>query len=422
MAEEPKRILGTFLAQRRLGRGGFANVYEVVADPAAPGYTTFLARAIAWREAVAGPLAVGQRRALETQREELRTVVERELKVADTVPGARVLDELRARRDKARAALQTLVGQLRHDQSTYVDERLQTLASEEAATLEARLDDLGLALPPQRRFAIKVSTAEDAEFASRFQEEWKTLVNLQHDHVVTVFCGGERHYVMEFVDRIADEDLAARTIGERVCVILQASRGLDFCHANGFIHRDIKPDNLFVSAGPDGALHTRLGDFGLVKTDLALTQSRMALGTPFYMPPEQIRDSRQCTELSDIYSLGASLYHLVTGAPPYKDAGDLDYYDLMQHILERPVTAPSALQATVPADLEEIILTMMEKNPRYRPQSMLEVSRLLEDYLRLEDRATLASTAFSQVKVRREKARVPVRRRRPAAGLSLIHI
>jgi hypothetical protein len=155
-------------------------------------------------------------------------------------------------------------------------------------------------------------------------------------------------------------------IGKSVC------RGLEFAHSKGIIHRDLKPGNVWLSA--DGT--AKIGDFGLaVDVELSrLTQSGMMVGTVSYMPPEQAMGGK-VTPRADLYSLGAMLYEMVTGRPPF--VGDDSVAIIGQHINTPPVS-PVWHRSDLPPALETLILQLLEKDPQRRPASARDVYQALE--------------------------------------------
>ena len=158
----------------------------------------------------------------------------------------------------------------------------------------------------------------------------------------------------------------AISIAKSVC------QGLEYAHGKGIIHRDIKPGNVWLSA--DGT--AKIGDFGLaLAIDLSrLTQSGMMVGTFYYMPPEQAMGG-EVTPRADLYSLGAMLYEMVTGRPPF--VGDDSVAIIGQHINTPPVS-PTWHRADLPPALETLIMQLLEKDPEKRPQSAAVVLQALE--------------------------------------------
>jgi hypothetical protein len=184
--------------------------------------------------------------------------------------------------------------------------------------------------------------------------------------VIPVMSGGD---VESLIDQAPEHRLPldkAIDIAKAVC------RGLEFAHSKGIIHRDIKPGNVWL--GADGT--AKIGDFGLaLAVDLSrLTQSGMMVGTVTYMPPEQAMGGK-VTAKADLYSLGAMLYEMVTGRPPF--VGDDSIAIIGQHINTPPVS-PTWHRADLPPALETLILQLLEKDPEKRPESAAVVLQALE--------------------------------------------
>jgi len=218
----------------------------------------------------------------------------------------------------------------------------------------------------------------DAAYQRRFRQEAELAARLQHPNIVPIFEVGEHegqpYFSMEFVD---GPDLA-RLTRERPLTPPQAAEyvaavavALEYAHRQGVIHRDIKPSNILI--GPDD--RPRLSDFGLarrVTDESSLTHSGATLGTPGYLPPEQASMKRgQVGTRSDVYALGAVLYHLLTGRPPFMSGTAAD---TLQQVLEMEPAPPRALNRDIPPDLETICLKCLQKNPAARYPSAREVA------------------------------------------------
>ncbi|HSP81325.1 MAG TPA: serine/threonine-protein kinase, partial [Myxococcaceae bacterium] len=261
-----------------------------------------------------------------------------------------------------------------------------------------------------REVALKVlrpSFAGDPEFVFRFTQEALAAAQLVHHHVVQVYdCGSDKgvhFFSMELVD---DESLASLIEREgrldpevAAGYILQAARGLQFAHQRGMVHRDIKPDNLLLNR--NGIV--KVADLGLVKQALVEhTRERLqavrsreeasasrandsslerAMGTPAYMAPEQIEDSSAVDARADIYSLGCTLYHLLTGQPPFQ--ADSVMAVMSMHMVEPPVP-PAERARHVPAFLSDLVLRMLAKRPQGRPERIDEVIQALEAFLGID--------------------------------------
>jgi tetratricopeptide (TPR) repeat protein len=184
--------------------------------------------------------------------------------------------------------------------------------------------------------------------------------------VIPVMPGGD---IEGLIEKATEHRLPldkAMDIAKAVC------RGLEYAHSKGIIHRDIKPGNVWLSA--DGT--AKIGDFGLaLAVDLSrLTQPGMMVGTVTYMPPEQAMGGK-VTAKADLYSLGAMLYEMVTGRPPF--VGDDSVAIIGQHINTPPVS-PTWHRADLPPALETLILQLLEKDPEKRPESAAVVLQALE--------------------------------------------
>jgi len=232
----------------------------------------------------------------------------------------------------------------------------------------------------KRPCAIKLIRAEqagDPNTLARFEREVRMTALLSHWNTIEIFDYGRTEdgtffYVMEYLPGLSLEELLQRhgpLPAERVVHLLrQTCHGLREAHAVGLIHRDIKPGNIF--SAQRGGLYdvAKLLDFGLVKpvsniSSARLTQEGSISGTPLYMSPEQARGIDELDARSDIYSLGAVGYALLTGRPPFEQKNPFDV--MIAHARDK-VVPPSELRADVPADLEQVILRCLAKTPEDR--------------------------------------------------------
>ncbi len=218
----------------------------------------------------------------------------------------------------------------------------------------------------------------DAQAVARVQREAQAMGRLgDHPHIVAIYDVGDEegrpYFVGQHMAGGGLDALALPLPTDRVLEITKGvCRGLAHAHARGVVHRDLKPGNVWLAA--DGA--AKIGDFGLA---VALDRSRMTVqgtlvGTVAYMAPEQALGADP-TPRADLYALGATLYELVTGRPPF--LGDAPTAVISQHINQPPV-APSWLTEHCPPDLEELILRLLAKDPEQRPASAEEVLAALE--------------------------------------------
>jgi serine/threonine protein kinase len=268
---------------------------------------------------------------------------------------------------------------------------------------------LGRQVSLDRKVALKVMhprIAKNPGFVARFTREAYAAAQLTHHNVVQIYDIGEdrgQHFFsMEFVPGQSLMDLVKKEgkLAPEAAVgyILQAARGLRYGHNQGMVHRDIKPDNLMLNT--EGIV--KVADLGLVKLpsgDLPqqagalppsdddedgkteLTRVGAAMGTPAYMPPEQARDSAGVDQRADIYSLGCTLYVMITGRPPFDGKTALEI--ITKH-RDQPLTPPEAVVKRVPKGLSDILMKMMAKKPEDRYQNMDEVIAALEGFLGVE--------------------------------------
>jgi serine/threonine-protein kinase len=238
-----------------------------------------------------------------------------------------------------------------------------------------------------RRFAVKMLHAELArqpEVVARFQREAESASAIGHANVVDVFdvhrtVDGRPYLVGEFLDGV---ELGAEVkrrgkleILDAVRITRQVCRALAAAHAKGIVHRDMKPENVFLIER-DGAPFVKVIDFGISKAgqgDTNLTRTGMIMGTPSYMAPEQARGDRVDSR-ADVYAVGAMLYHLVTGKKPFDSD---DPAAILTMVLTEDPPRPRSIDARVPESLELVIQRAMAKDPRERYQSMSDLDTAL---------------------------------------------
>lgn len=238
-----------------------------------------------------------------------------------------------------------------------------------------------------RRVAIKTlpHTAGDEPASAALLREARAAARLDHPNVVRVYhvgrWAGRDYLVLELItggnlqERIAGGTPLAWEVATGA--VADACRGLSTAHAAGLVHRDVKPSNLMCGNGT-----VKVTDFGLVRgAGLSTSTGNRAAGTPYYMSPEQCRGER-ADERSDVYSLGATYYHLLTGRPPFP--GDTVLEVMFAHC-SRPAPDPRAVVPDLPAGCAAVVLRAMHKEPADRYQSAAE---MLEALSRLQPPVT----------------------------------
>ena len=256
-----------------------------------------------------------------------------------------------------------------------------------------------------RPVALKMLTGHyGPDELQRFLEEAETAAGLNHTNIAHIYEVGEHDgapfFSMEYVasgslaDRLRHEQFSPREAAE---LLIQIARALHFAHQNGVVHRDMKPANVLL--GPDGT--PKITDFGIAKRlndDSKLTRTGAVIGTPTYMAPEQAKgNSRHVGPAADIYSLGAILYEMLAGRPPFLPE-DSETPITVRVLTEDPVS-PAWHRPDIPRDLETICMKCLEKEPRNRYES---AAALAEDLRRfLDDESILAkppSTISNSIK------------------------
>ncbi len=233
-----------------------------------------------------------------------------------------------------------------------------------------------------RQVAVKIlndDLTSNQAFVDRFYREAKSGALLNHPNIVRSLGAGQdrdtgKHYlVLEFVDgpsaQVLLDSQGPMAVGDAVHLALDIARGLEHAHSRNVVHRDIKPDNILLD--PTGV--AKLSDLGLAKrVDEAshLTATRQGFGTTAYMPYEQAVNARKADGRCDIYALGATLYHLVTGKVPFPGSNHLDVVE-KKKIGE--FTPAGELNAAVPRVLDEILARMLARDPQDRYQTASEL-------------------------------------------------
>jgi serine/threonine-protein kinase len=238
-----------------------------------------------------------------------------------------------------------------------------------------------------RIVAIKVlpkRMSENKEFVDRFYMEGKAAAKLNHPNIVAAYdvgeAGGYHYFVMEYVagktvyDHLID---SGKPYPEKqsLDIIIQVCRALVHAHQNGLIHRDVKPKNIMIT--PEGI--AKLADMGLAREAddkvAAAAEAGKAYGTPYYISPEQIRGQLNIDFRADIYSLGATLYHMVTGRVPFEAPSPAA---VMHKHLKEELVPPDHVNTSLSAGISEIIEVAMAKDPAKRYSSTSDMLADLE--------------------------------------------
>jgi serine/threonine-protein kinase len=233
--------------------------------------------------------------------------------------------------------------------------------------------------------ALKVVHPGSSAMAkARFEREASTTASLKHEGIVPVLDygraeGGLLWYAMQRVEASANLDRRILSLGpldaeDAAQLLVKVARAVEHAHSQGIIHRDLKPSNILLAEG--SIKRPMISDFGLalVHGESRLTQTGAFVGTPCYLAPEVVRGG-QASRSSDVYALGAILYECLVGRPPFLGTS-------LGAILERVMNAtpepPGRIQAGVPATLERVCMSCLEKRPEHRPANAEAVARAVE--------------------------------------------
>lgn len=231
-----------------------------------------------------------------------------------------------------------------------------------------------------RTVVLKILTkgsASDKIWADRFKREMQLAGKLTHPNIVTTYGGGEHdgnmYMAFEFIEGRSLEDRLERegNFSERTAwlMVREVAKGLAYAAANGVLHRDIKPENILCSN--DG--HVKIIDMGFSKSladDTALTQAGTTVGTPFYISPEQARGTRDLDARTDLYSLGCTAYHMLTGSVPF--LGE-QVTDIMLKHTQAPRPDPREILPEISEASAKLVMRMMAISPNDRPGSAAEL-------------------------------------------------
>ncbi|HZA13098.1 MAG TPA: serine/threonine-protein kinase, partial [Myxococcaceae bacterium] len=240
-----------------------------------------------------------------------------------------------------------------------------------------------------KRVAIKVlrpEIARDPEQVQRLLAEARAVNAIRHRGIIDIFNFGQlddgRNYVvMEYLHGQALDELIAQrgslAVSEALEILDEVLAALGAGHEAGIIHRDLKPSNIYLVRQPDGSRYVKLLDFGLAKQSsiprgaTPQTRTDMFVGTPEYVAPEQAR-AEAVGPYTDLYAAGVVAFEMLTGKLPFDADAPIDF--VLKHLEAKP-PPPSSLAASVPGELDALVLRLLEKAPRNRPPSCEAVRR-----------------------------------------------
>ncbi|MCC6737539.1 MAG: protein kinase [Planctomycetia bacterium] len=241
----------------------------------------------------------------------------------------------------------------------------------------------GMHLALGKPMAVKILSVsvKDPDMIQRFVTEARSVAKLEHPNIVQVYNVGQKFgytfILMQYIEGHTIAEILERrkkiAPGQAIKIVREIAKGLGYAHRHGLVHRDVKPDNVFITA--DGEV--KVGDFGLAIESRKVRKTDTITGTPYYMPPEQWRGDAQDGR-SDIYALGVTFYYLVTGRRPFEGEGPMILME--QHMHERP-RPPSAVNPDIPAGVSAVVMKMLAKRPEDRYQ---DADELLADLERVE--------------------------------------
>lgn len=235
----------------------------------------------------------------------------------------------------------------------------------------------------RRDVAVKILTDRSIEVRRRFLREAQAMATLNHPNIVTIFDAGESegfsYIVMEYVRGKTLRELEGGSISYNTAIhyLMQVLLALEYAHANGIIHRDVKPANIISAEGEDEVV--KLMDFGLSRRTSDMTQTTKTgqiVGTIAYLPPERFL-SRPADPRSDLYSVGIVMYELFTGTVPFRNDTDDLVATIFSHVNDT-AAPPRQLNRSIPVPLERVIIKAIEKDAQKRFQTAAEFSAELK--------------------------------------------
>lgn len=294
--------------------------------------------------------------------------------------------------------------------------------------------------PTLKRMVIlkKLTIKGNATIRERFKREAQILLDMQSPYIVHLFdyfVEGNSHYIVEeFVDGLSLAQVIEKQVSLgtelSLLVFLDACYALKFAHARGIVHRDIKPGNILISRRAE----VKLADFGIAASDdieeIAVTkserivtkvagdvtQSGVTLGTPAYMSPEQIMDSRSVDNRADIYSMGVMLYEMLTGSKPFDSTISEEN---LQKIRKGKYINPRKIDRSIPPVISRMIKKMLKGNPDKRYKSIDSVIKIIKHYLRDYDTHTIR-ISLAQIILAKNQFVIPEFEKKSRLGVKIL--
>lgn len=287
-----------------------------------------------------------------------------------------------------------------------------------------------------KRVAVKVlldKYAQKDQIVARLEQEARLASSIGHPNIIDITdigqtTDGRMFVVMEFLDGESLGALIARSgrldSKRALRIARQIAGALGAAHAKGIVHRDVKPENVFLTKRDKGKDFVKVVDFGISKSlrpegggsdSPRLTQTGMVLGTPLYMSPEQARGDEELDHRIDVYALGVILYEMVTGEVPYRGT---NYLNILSQVISEEPPPPSSLVPDIDPDLETVILKALDKDRDQRYQTMDEMARDLDALI--EDSAASTGMRITASRRRRKGKRSSLKIVWWLAGVSVI--